>query len=126
MNTADSETDPSFSEPWGAIDINRWREVPCLTGSVATEDDVRVGRAAFYLQSPDEIGAGFEDIGLPHCAIWTDEHQQRIPVVIIQSERAGDKHYVGFRFLNGGNGVGLRFEFHLLDVPNEIFQSRND
>jgi hypothetical protein len=125
MTTADSETRSHFTEPWGAIDVNGWREVPCLTGTVATEDDVRAGRAAFYLGAPSEIGAQFADIGLPHCAVWTDEQQQRIPVIVIQSERAGDKHYIGFRFLNGGNGVGLRFEFQLLDGPNELFQSRH-
>ena len=125
MSTTDSMAHPQFAEPWGTIDISSWQAVPCLIGRVATEDDVRVGRATFHLGSPDEIGAEFADIALPHCAIWTDEHSQQIPVVIIQSERAGDKHYIGFRFLDSGNGVGLRFEFQLLDAPNELFQSRN-
>ena len=121
MSIADSAARPQFAEPWGAIDINHWQEVPCLVGRVATDDDVRVGRATFYLGSPSEIGAEFADIDLPHCAIRTDEHSQQIPVVIIQSERADDKHYIGFRFLDSGNGVGLRFEFQLLDAPNELF-----
>jgi len=121
MSTSDSH----FIELWDAIDINRWREVPCLIGAVATEDDVRAGRATFYLQTPDEIGAKFADIGLPHCAVWTNEHQQQIPVIVIQSECAGDKHYIGFRWLDGGNGVRLRFEFQLLDAPNELFQRRD-
>jgi hypothetical protein len=125
MSMPDSTLHPEFAEPWDIIDISRWREVPCLTDRVATEDDVNVGRATFYLGSPDEIGAQFADIGLPHCAIWTDEDGQHFPVVIIQSERAGDKHYIGFRVLNRGNGVGLDFEFQLLDGPNELFQSRN-
>ena len=124
MNTSDTAR-PRFAEPWGGIDINRWQKVPFLIGRVATEDDVRVGRAAFYLGSPDEIGAKFADIGLPHCAIWTDEQGQKIPVVIVQSEEAGDKHYIGFRFLDSGNGVGFRSEFQLLDAPNELFQNRN-
>ena len=122
---ADSMENPSFPEPWGTIDIDRWRDVPCVVGRLATEEDIRGGRASFHLSSPDEIGAKFADIPLPHCAIWTDERGQQIPVVIIQSERACDKHYLGFRFLDSGNGVGLRFEFQLIDAPNELFRSPN-
>ncbi len=125
MSSTDSAAAPKFAEPWGAIDIHDWQTAPCVIGRVASEDDVKAGRAAFYLGSPDEIGAEFADIGLPHCAIWTDEHNEQVAVIIIQSERAGDKHYIGFRFLDSGNGVGLRFEFQLLDEPNELFQTRN-
>ena len=68
-----------------------------------------------------EIGARFEDIGLPHCAIFTDEDRRCYPVVIIQSERADPKHYIGYRFITGGNGVGVAPQFQLLDEPNELF-----
>jgi hypothetical protein len=41
--------------------------------------------------------------------------------IIIQSERAGDKHYIGYRRLSGGNGICLRSEVQLLDNPDETF-----
>lgn len=107
---------------WASIDVLRWEDVPCLVDRVATEEDVREGRAVFYLRSPEEIGAEYTDIGLPHCAILTvEDGPQQVPVIIIQSERAGDKHYIGFRFLNGGNGIGLLPEFELIEAPNERF-----
>ena len=115
---------PQFAEPWGPIDPHHWQEVPCLVGHVATEADVRAGRAAFYLGSPDEIGARFADIGLPHCAIWKDEHSQQVPVIVIQSEQAGTKHYVGYRFLDSGNGIAMFSELQLLDAPTELFFTR--
>lgn len=106
---------------WGAVDVARWRDTPCLRGRVAEEQDVKDGRATFYLGNAQEIGARFEDIGLPHCAIFTDEDRRCYPVVIIQSERADPKHYIGYRFITGGNGVGVAPQFQLLDEPNELF-----
>jgi len=107
---------------WGVVEAQGWREVPCLLGRVATEDDVKAGRATFYIRTAHESDAHFVDIGIPHCAIWTNEKDERVPVVIIQSESANGDHYIGFRFLDGGNGVGLFFEFQLFDEPNELFQ----
>jgi len=109
----------------GGIDIegDRWKELPCLTDHVATEEDVREGRAVFYLRPLNEISVRFLDIGLPHCAIFKDENEHQYPVVVVQSELAGDIHYMGFRFLERGNGIGYRSEIELLDKPNELFQS---
>ncbi len=105
------------------IDLDCWRDVPCLTDRIADEEDVRAGRAVFCIRPLNDICVSFADIGLPHCAIFTNEHRQQFPVVVIQSERAGNIHYVGFRFLARGNGIGFRFELDLIDEPNELFQS---
>ena len=106
---------------WGALDVERWQQTPCLRGRVAVEQDVRDGRAAFYLGSPDEIGAVHADIGLPHCAILAVDGQPRVPIVIIQSERVGEKHYIGYRPLSGGNGICVISEVELLEKPDERF-----
>jgi DNA-binding response OmpR family regulator len=103
------------------IDLDVWWETPCFTNRVADEEDVRAGRAVFYIRPMDNISVQFADIGLPHCAIFTDEKAHQFPVVIVQSERAGDAHYLGFRFLKQGNGICYRRELELLDEPNEIF-----
>jgi hypothetical protein len=104
---------------WGAVDVERWQETPCLRGRVAAEQDVKSGRAVFYLNA-EEIGAVYVDIGLPHCAILTAGGQST-PVIVIQSERAGEKHYIGYRTVSGGNGICLLFEVQLLEKPDERF-----
>ena len=103
---------------WGTVDVERWQQTPCLRGRVAVEQDVKDGRAVFYLQG-DEPSVHI-DIGLPHCAILSAEGQS-VPVVIIQSERAGEKHYVGYRPVSGGNGICMIFEVQLLEKPDETF-----
>jgi hypothetical protein len=103
---------------WGTVDVERWQQTPCLRGRVAVEQDVKDGRAVFYLQGDEPVV--HVDIGLPHCAILL-EGGQRIPVIIIQSERIGDKHAFGYRPLSGGNGVCLPFEVELLEQPDETF-----
>jgi CheY-like chemotaxis protein len=109
--------------PPGSLEINldSWRDVPCLTDRIADEEDVRAGRAIFCIRPLDNLSVSYEDIGLPHCAIFTDECEQQFPVVIVQSERSGDFHYMGFRFLERGNGIGFRSELELLEEPNALF-----
>lgn len=106
---------------WGALDIEKWQDTPCLRGRVANEQDVREGRAVFYLENPAEIGAFPEELGLPRCAILVDEDLQ-LPVVVIQAESAGQMHYIGYRNLKGGNGMGLLSDFQLLEEPDERFR----
>jgi hypothetical protein len=109
----------------GGIDVesDHWKDVPCLTDRIATEEDVSAGRAIFCIRPLNDISVRFEDIGLPHCAVFKDENEHQFPVVVVQSEMAGDIHYVGFRFLERGNGIGYRKEVELLDKPNELFAS---
>jgi len=105
---------------WGAVEVEKWQQTPCLRGRVAVEQDVKDGRAVFYLRNADKTGAVHVDIGLPHCAVLSADGQ-RIPVVIIQSERVGEKHYIGYRPVSGGNGICLLFEVQLLEKPDETF-----
>jgi hypothetical protein len=95
-----------------------WQQTPHLTGRVAEEQDVKDGRAVFYLQDAHEIGAAYADIGLPRCGIFLESGT---PVIIIQSERVDEKHYVGYRPLSGGNGICLISEVQLLEKPDERF-----
>ena len=112
------------SEPtlWGPVELKQWCETPCISGRLATEDDVKSGRAVFYVGNASEIGAHSADIDLPRCAIVTDDDGTKIPVVVIQSEKAEDKHYIGYRPIHGGNGICLIHEVELLDVPDERFE----
>ena len=105
---------------WDTVDVERWQGTPCLRGRVAVEQDVKDGRAVFYIRDAEEIGAVHADIGLPRCAIFSEDGQST-PVVIIQSERLGDKHTVGYRPLSGGNGICTIAEVELLERPDERF-----
>jgi hypothetical protein len=87
---------------------------------MAVEQDVREGRAVFYIQGTDEIGSDHVDIGLPHCAILSTDGDS-FPVVIIQSERHGDKHAIGYRPLRGDNGICTIAEVELLEEPDQRF-----
>ncbi len=93
-------------ELWGKIDVDRWRETPCLRGRVALEQDVKDGRAVFYLGNAGEIGATHVHIDLPHCGVVHADGAQ-VPAILIQSERAESKHYIGYRPISGGNGMCL-------------------
>lgn len=105
---------------WGAVDVERWQETPCLRGRVAVEQDVKDGRAVFYIQDAEQTGVVPVDIGLPRCAIFTEDGQS-IPVIVIQSERMTDTHSVGYRPLSGGNGICTIAEIELLERPDERF-----
>lgn len=44
---------------WGPILVEQWQQTPCLRGRIAVEQDVKDGRAVFYLGNAAEIGARF-------------------------------------------------------------------
>ena len=105
---------------WGPIQIERWQQTPCLRGHIAGEQDVKDGRAVFYLDNAAEIGAVHVDIGLPHCAV-IDADGHHIPAIVIQSERADSKHYIGYRPISGGNGICVFAQVELLPEPDARF-----
>jgi len=104
---------------WGPINPNAWRSVPFITGRCADEADVKAGNAVFYLK-----GNGLPyTITLPHCAIWSDNSDQRlIPGIIVQAEQGDGKILIGFRPLAGGNVLALLPEFRLVKSPEEFAQ----
>lgn len=104
------------------IDLQHWQNLPHVSHRLASEADAKEGRAVFYLGNPGGISAHPYDIGLHHCAILNDEESgEKIPVIIVQAERADDVVYVGYRFLTGGNGVSFLWELELLDEPDNTF-----
>ncbi len=106
---------------WGPIHSAAWKTVPCVADRVATEQDVKEGRAVFYVSGPPGSVRPMA-ISLPHCAIWHDrEHSRDVPVICVQAEQNEKVQAVGIRFLTGGNGVCLLSELTLLDGPDERF-----
>jgi hypothetical protein len=113
-------SDPSHSAALTPIDLAHWQETPCLTDRAATQDDVEAGRAVFAAP-----GSGSQpiDLRLPRCAIQTNQQTgEKTPVVVVQAEDARGIKTIGYRFLNGADGVCLLFELELLDAPDDRFK----
>ena len=107
---------------WGPIPIEKWRDTPSISGREACEEDVVAGRAVYYLNDPEKLNARALEVGVPRCAILNDEDSgELIPVIVIQVEKADDRVYVGYRALDGGNGICTEEEVELLDEPDERF-----
>lgn len=106
---------------WGPIDILKWNQTPFLSGRVATEEDVKKGVAVFYIRETDDLKP--IDITLPVCAILIDQEENtETPVIIIQAEYSQGQEIIGYRFIDGGNGIAARDEFILLEEPNDAFK----
>lgn len=106
---------------WGPIDARHWQSTPSLADRLATEADVKEGRAVFFQTGEDVVMEPFP-LPLPHAAILREDGADTaVPVVIIQAERAAHQVLVGYRLLNGGNGIATLPEFELLKAPDERF-----
>ncbi len=103
---------------WEAIEVDKWKEIPCISGRVATEEDVKIGKAVFYIPSGSEP----YEIELPLFVLQTDEEVNiKVPCVVIQIEITREGTAVGVRYIEGGNGVGMANEFEFYsEIPNEI------
>lgn len=112
----------AFSEGqlWGPINMKIWRETPCLVGRIATEADVKDGRAAFYVTGDPVMKA--LDIPLPACAILHGEKEKEIPIIVIQAVQTSKITAIGYRLLSGGNGVCSLSEIEILKEPDERFK----
>jgi hypothetical protein len=108
---------------WGPIDIRHFSRIPCMSGRLATVEDIEVGRAVFSLRGAREAGARPSKHPLPCCAIFREQGgSSEVPVVVIQIEEVDRKCYVGFRHLTGGNAVAVSEEIELLAGPDDRFK----
>jgi hypothetical protein len=100
---------------WGPINPAQWHRVPHMSGALATEEDVKAGRAVFFLGNRGEVSARPSALRLPALALWPDpELGASRPVVVIQVE-LGQKGFAGIRFVEGENGVCLLEELEMID-----------
>ncbi|MCJ8273616.1 MAG: hypothetical protein MJK04_29980 [Psychrosphaera sp.] len=103
---------------WEPFAPEDWESLPCISGRVATEEDVKNGIAVYFIP----INSFPSNAILPTCVIQiNDETGQRIPAVVIQAEQAGETVSLGLRYLDGGNGICGLNEVEILDEPNEEF-----
>ena len=110
-----------INDLWGPLDITNWSETPCIRDRIATKDDVDAGLAVFYINNPSQMKP--LEVSLPACAIHMDDDTKReTPVVMIQAEKFQGQKLIGYRFLDGGNGIGLLSEFTILSGPDKRFK----
>jgi hypothetical protein len=100
----------TMNDIWGPVSLDEWRSVPCVSGRPATEDDVRAGRAVFYVQGESAAAP----IPLPSCTTQTLENGTKQRVVVIQAEIGPQGTILGVRPLSGGNGACMDFEVEFL------------
>ncbi len=105
---------------WGPIDMRSWKSTPCVSGRLATEQDVKEGRATFYIAG-DKATLKPIAMSLPACAILREEKKET-PVIVIQAEETPKSKTVGVRFLAGGNGVCTLEELEFLVAPDARFK----
>ena len=107
---------------WGPVDIRLWRETPHLSGRLATETDVREGRAVFYQQAQDIVVEPYAlDLPCPGILHEEDSELEPRPVIVIQAETSAHLVIVGYRFLAGGNGIATLPEVEMLPAPDGRF-----
>lgn len=112
-------------ELWGSINVSDWKNTPYIIGRTASENDIEKGLAVFSIGQASTISP--VDLDLPLCGVVYEEddegNEAKTPVIVIQAEKADETIYIGYRNLNGGNGVCLSGEIELLEEPNELFFS---
>lgn len=105
---------------WGPIDMRSWKTTLCVSGRIATERDVKEGKATFYIEG-DRATLKPIALSLPACAILREEKKET-PVIVMQAEETPRSKTVGVRFLTGGNGVCTLEELEILSAPDGRFK----
>ena len=95
---------------WGPISFEDWRSTAATIGKVADEEDVKAGRAVFYIDGFSE----HHEMPLPSLANWMSSETPGELVVIIQAEVTDQGIVLGVRPLSGGNAVVTLEEVELL------------
>ena len=99
---------------WGPIPIEHWPSTAAITGEVADEEDVKVGRAVFYINGVSE----HHEMPLPSLARWITSEPPGELVVIIQAQVTDQGVMLGVRPLSGGNAVVTLEEVEVLKGPD--------
>jgi hypothetical protein len=95
---------------WGEINSKSWKQTPHIKNKVATEQDVKDGVAAFYIdKSPED----HEPLNIQIPALAYQKDDENILVVIIQGEKVNNEEVIGFRYIDGGNGICMLSELVL-------------
>lgn len=101
---------------WTPINIKLWDKTPAINGRVATEEDVKMCSAVYYINN-NGVEHNWYKIQLPKLAYLTDsETKKEELVVVIQVETTAKDTIAGYRNIGGGNGACLFYELRFLDA----------
>ena len=105
---------------WGPIDISEWRDIPVITGKVATQQDVNNGLAVFFIPAGLEYkSSSLHPLNLPFPAIVIESNQA---VFAVQCQDLDGDVFVGYRKISGGNGMCLLNQLEVLsDIDGRFF-----
>jgi hypothetical protein len=100
------------------VDLKNWKDIPHVSGRLATDEDVKNGSATFRIENIEQEHKVL-DIKIPALAYHINqETNEKSPVVVIQGEQVGDQNIVGIKYLDGTGGVCLLFELEFVDNFN--------
>ena len=91
-----------------------------ISGRAATVHDIDEGNAIFVAQSAGTpIGKPLQ-VTIPQYAYWTNESGARLPVIVVQAEKANGANIFGIRDMYGNDYVCTEPELTLLGTtrPN--------
>ena len=109
----------SIEEPknlWGPIGIGDWQSTAATSDKVAGEEDVKAGRAVFYIDGASEQ----HQMPIPSLARLISSEPPGELVVIIQAESTDQGIVLGVRPLSGGNAVIALEEVEVLQSDEEL------
>ena len=102
---------------WNKVKLENWKEVPFISGRVATEKDIKNEMAVFCIPSGSEA----YETELPLFVVQKMESGERTPCIVIQIENSPEGTFVGVRYFDGGNGVGTPNEFEFFNgIPDDF------
>ena len=123
--SADTEHDlEQAAHPEAPIDPVRFKSLPHTRGRLATEEDIRQGKAIFHIAAStgqEGSDASPAELDLPLLGVHHQEGGQARPGVLIQAEHFKGETIVGLRYLDGGKGVCTLAELELVDAPDQRF-----
>ncbi len=115
----DQDISTNDNHLWGPLELVDWHKTPHIKNDIATEQDVKDGRAVFYIDKGKDHK--ILDIKIPSVAYQIDNKTKaRTLVIVIQGEKVGKEEIVGIRYLDGGNGVCMLSELDFTEDLTEL------
>lgn len=109
-----------INDVWGPLDIQNWSQTPCIKDRLATKKDVEAGMAVLHQQPHRNVAAEGEAACLRHS--HGSGHEERDAGSHDPGREVSGQKLIGYRFLHGGNGIGLLSEFTVLSGPDKRFR----
>lgn len=118
-NDLESKSSPkeiaNMDEPKNTDDLlfnENWKEIDHVSGRIANEEDMKVGRAVFFSKS----GTTPYEMPLPALAIHADEEtKEETKVVIIQAETGPEGVIIGAIYPDGSHLLATLEEFQVIE-----------